>query len=403
MVTKYSVVLWSSLGHPATAPADGDKVLLLDAPITPGAYLWSRGGQDAAAFSPRIRIHEGASALASKKVTTPIAQNSLRPSHKCTTDIWVLTIIQTSYSLQFKHGPPPLGGTTPKSVTDPQDATVVSQEVAVLLQRSMLSTLSDIGVQRKATCLKLFQVNRALMVMTFQKLLGLMAAASQTLPLGLFCCALVQQQDFSALSNHGCLLTVSHHCLKALSWWKSTPRHSAGQCHQKGGRYHGHVQPGLGRCVEWQGGTGVPQPPLCGSRASSLGPRKPPVPKGSLSAEGDKLGSEAPSSLAQDSLVLGTGPVPGRPALGAGRGRQPIDIRLSVMAVTRRGRGRQPIDIRLSVMAVTRRGLPIESITGAEALVENCGDGEPQKKKRATEQSISSSRGETLGSPVYER
>ncbi|MGH0164255.1 UNVERIFIED_CONTAM: hypothetical protein FKN15_069234 [Acipenser sinensis] len=70
---------------------------------------------------------------------------------------------------------------------------------------------------------------------------------------------------------------------------------------------------------------------------------------------------------------------------------------------TRSGRGRQPIDIRLSVIAVTRRGLPIESITGAEALVESCGDGEPQKKKRATEQSISSSRGETLGSPVYER
>ncbi|MGH0121289.1 UNVERIFIED_CONTAM: hypothetical protein FKN15_073615 [Acipenser sinensis] len=70
------------------------------------------------------------------------------------------------------------------------------------------------------------------------------------------------------------------------------------------------------------------------------------------------------------------------------------------MAVTRRGRGRQPIDIRLSVMAVTRRGLPIENITGAEALVESCGDGEPQKKKRETEQSISSSRGETLGSPV---
>ncbi|MGH0135024.1 UNVERIFIED_CONTAM: hypothetical protein FKN15_028398 [Acipenser sinensis] len=67
------------------------------------------------------------------------------------------------------------------------------------------------------------------------------------------------------------------------------------------------------------------------------------------------------------------------------------------------GRGRQPIDIRLSVMAVTRRDLPIERITGAEALVESCGDGEPQKKKRATEQSISSSRGETLGSPVYER
>ncbi|MGH0140831.1 UNVERIFIED_CONTAM: hypothetical protein FKN15_040210 [Acipenser sinensis] len=67
------------------------------------------------------------------------------------------------------------------------------------------------------------------------------------------------------------------------------------------------------------------------------------------------------------------------------------------------GRGRQSIDIRLSVMAVTRRGLPIENITGAEALVESCGDGEHQKKKRETEQSISSSRGETLGSPVYER
>ncbi|MGH0118517.1 UNVERIFIED_CONTAM: hypothetical protein FKN15_016852 [Acipenser sinensis] len=48
----------------------------------------------------------------------------------------------------------------------------------------------------------------------------------------------------------------------------------------------------------------------------------------------------------------------------AGRGRQPVDIRLSVMAVTRRGRGRQPVDIRLSVMAVTRRGLPLENVKG---------------------------------------
>ncbi|MGH0153337.1 UNVERIFIED_CONTAM: hypothetical protein FKN15_028540 [Acipenser sinensis] len=78
-------------------------------------------------------------------------------------------------------------------------------------------------------------------------------------------------------------------------------------------------------------------------------------------------------------------------------------VRSGDSAKDEKGRGRQPIDIRLSVMAVTRRGLPIESITGAEALVESCGDREPQKKKRATEQSISSSRGETLGSPVYER
>ncbi|MGH0188164.1 UNVERIFIED_CONTAM: hypothetical protein FKN15_028242 [Acipenser sinensis] len=81
----------------------------------------------------------------------------------------------------------------------------------------------------------------------------------------------------------------------------------------------------------------------------------------------------------------------------------PDHVPQAAMIIALAGRGRQPIDIRLSVMAVTRRGLPIESITGAEALVESCGDGEPQKKKRATEQSISSSRGETLGSPVYER
>ncbi|MGH0121660.1 UNVERIFIED_CONTAM: hypothetical protein FKN15_064329 [Acipenser sinensis] len=116
----------------------------------------------------------------------------------------------------------------------------------------------------------------------------------------------------------------------------------------------------------------VPPPPGPGSR-----PPRPPTAMGNL------------TSL----------PWRSRLAPSCGRCQQP---RHFVSFVIRR-RGRQPIDIRLSVMAVTRRGLPIESITGAEALVESCGDGEPQKKKRATEQSISSSRGETLGSPVYER
>ncbi|MGH0138163.1 UNVERIFIED_CONTAM: hypothetical protein FKN15_045934 [Acipenser sinensis] len=44
-----------------------------------------------------------------------------------------------------------------------------------------------------------------------------------------------------------------------------------------------------------------------------------------------------------------------------------------------RGRGQQPINIRLSVMAVTRRGLPSET-TGAEALAKSCGDGDPHKR-----------------------
>lgn len=44
--------------------------------------------------------------------------------------IWVLTTIHTGYSLQFKHSPSTFQGVTPMLVTDPQDAVVVSQEVA---------------------------------------------------------------------------------------------------------------------------------------------------------------------------------------------------------------------------------------------------------------------------------
>ncbi|MGH0140019.1 UNVERIFIED_CONTAM: hypothetical protein FKN15_036685 [Acipenser sinensis] len=56
--------------------------------------------------------------------------------------------------------------------------------------RAMLFTLSDGRVQRTATCLVLFQLNRALMVVAFHKLLGLTAAASQTLPQILHMCPL---------------------------------------------------------------------------------------------------------------------------------------------------------------------------------------------------------------------
>ncbi|MGH0132055.1 UNVERIFIED_CONTAM: hypothetical protein FKN15_055671 [Acipenser sinensis] len=97
---------------------------------------------------------------------------------------------------------PTLSGVTATSVTDPQDAAVVSQEVAALLQkqairmiepfqlglmvnhtksqlipsqtaylgvfldsRAMLATLSDGRVHRIAACLELFQFNRALMLL----------------------------------------------------------------------------------------------------------------------------------------------------------------------------------------------------------------------------------------------
>ncbi|MGH0137883.1 UNVERIFIED_CONTAM: hypothetical protein FKN15_033582 [Acipenser sinensis] len=121
-------------------------------------------GRDAAALSPCVGIHEGAGVLAFKKapVRKPAAacrrDKSLRPSHKvssgprsllsqtqgpfsgihlecwcqCTTDIWVPTTIETGYSLQFKHGPPPFQGVTPTSVKDQQGAAVVSQEVAAV-------------------------------------------------------------------------------------------------------------------------------------------------------------------------------------------------------------------------------------------------------------------------------
>ncbi|MGH0114641.1 UNVERIFIED_CONTAM: hypothetical protein FKN15_031783 [Acipenser sinensis] len=47
---------------------------------------------------------------------------------QCTTDIWVLTTIQTGYSLQFKHDPSPFQGVTPTSVMDLKNDTVVPQE-----------------------------------------------------------------------------------------------------------------------------------------------------------------------------------------------------------------------------------------------------------------------------------
>ncbi|MGH0141043.1 UNVERIFIED_CONTAM: hypothetical protein FKN15_007572 [Acipenser sinensis] len=64
--------------------------------------------------------------------------------------------------------------------------------------------------------------NKKLTVVTFQRLLGLMAAASQTLPLGLLHMCLLQgwfnSRVFQHPLNSGRQPTVSRHCLQALSW-----------------------------------------------------------------------------------------------------------------------------------------------------------------------------------------
>ncbi|MGH0163625.1 UNVERIFIED_CONTAM: hypothetical protein FKN15_055861 [Acipenser sinensis] len=67
----------------------------------------------------------------------PFTGSHLEYWHQCTIDTWVLTTIQTGYSLQFKHGPPPFRGTTVASVT--QDSTVVSQEVAAPQQKRAIN------------------------------------------------------------------------------------------------------------------------------------------------------------------------------------------------------------------------------------------------------------------------
>ncbi|MGH0137715.1 UNVERIFIED_CONTAM: hypothetical protein FKN15_036578 [Acipenser sinensis] len=70
------------------------------------------------------------------------------------------------------------------------------------------------------------------------------------------------------------------------------------------------------------------------------------------------------------------------------------------MAVTRRGRGRQPVDIRLSVMAVTRRGLPLENVKGVRKRwrkEKNCGNRNPRTKGNLIERIVLA--GKTLGRP----
>lgn len=93
--------------------------------------------------------------------------------------------------------------------------------------QSMTAVLSDDRVSSISVCLHLFR-SRALPVVTFQKLLGLMAAASQSLPLGLLHMRPIQawfnRMVPHPMLNYNRLVTVSRYCLQTLSWWKQ-PTH----------------------------------------------------------------------------------------------------------------------------------------------------------------------------------
>ncbi|MGH0137603.1 UNVERIFIED_CONTAM: hypothetical protein FKN15_004751 [Acipenser sinensis] len=125
-----------------------------------------------------------------------VESDSTSPAVKLSLSAELLPLIKrASAVLQV---PWPTEGETRQSIFDDEPTTSsVSPHTDILrvhapYSRSMLSTLLDGRVHRIATCLELFQLNRVLTVVKFHKFLGLMAADSQTLPLGLLRMRLVQ-------------------------------------------------------------------------------------------------------------------------------------------------------------------------------------------------------------------
>ncbi|MGH0180832.1 UNVERIFIED_CONTAM: hypothetical protein FKN15_005114 [Acipenser sinensis] len=104
-------------------------------------------------FLPGARAHQGGTCEPQFSASLlPQAQglflgSHLKYWHQCTTDICVLTTVHTGYSLQFKHGHPPFRGVNVTSVTDPQDAAVMSQEVAALLQKRAIHMIDTLQLE----------------------------------------------------------------------------------------------------------------------------------------------------------------------------------------------------------------------------------------------------------------
>ncbi|MGH0140269.1 UNVERIFIED_CONTAM: hypothetical protein FKN15_040736 [Acipenser sinensis] len=64
--------------------------------------------------------------------THPFSQHQLQYWRNCTSDSWVPTTVQTSYTLQFRAGPP-FRGITVTSMSDPLQVLALRQEVDTLL------------------------------------------------------------------------------------------------------------------------------------------------------------------------------------------------------------------------------------------------------------------------------
>ncbi|MGH0143629.1 UNVERIFIED_CONTAM: hypothetical protein FKN15_020590 [Acipenser sinensis] len=127
----------------------------------------------------------------------------------------------------------------------------------------MLTTVSDDKVERVTACLELFQRGRALPVVAFHRLMGLMTAVSNTLPLGL-----LHVHSLQDWFNHtACQPVLNRNLLQALSWWRQLA--------------HLHLDVALGSVMKREvvcgalhqlpGWFAVTQSPPCGPQASAMG------------------------------------------------------------------------------------------------------------------------------------
>ncbi len=102
------------------------------------------------------------------------------------------------------------------------------------------------------TSVKRVREGRSITVKQFQKLLGLMSAASNVIPFGLLYMRL-KTKRFSPRGNPLCMIKVTRRCLRALDMWrnmsKACLRHASDGCisHQLGS---GHEWPPCPRSVE---------------------------------------------------------------------------------------------------------------------------------------------------------
>ncbi|MGH0166020.1 UNVERIFIED_CONTAM: hypothetical protein FKN15_050660 [Acipenser sinensis] len=143
--------LWLSQVH----IADGDKAPLLDAPITRGhtfdmvqrphrakelVHLLPKRPppvhRPAPNWRPRFQQPQSPARPAPAKARGGF-HNRTTAAHRGNFNTWLLNTVQTGYSLQFKHGPPPFRDVTTTLVTDLRDALVLFQEKSQLCTKDI--------------------------------------------------------------------------------------------------------------------------------------------------------------------------------------------------------------------------------------------------------------------------